>query len=173
MKHHSHEKPNHLLTWNLATRIAVVYPLGLSPKAPGTVGSLGGLAFAFILQKLSHLFPSFSLFIIIGGLLLLAGVSLWSIQETEKLWNTHDDGRIVIDEVLGQAIVSVFFPMDAFHLISAFALFRLFDISKPGLIGIADRQLPGAWGTLLDDVIAGIFALVLMALLSPLFGNVL
>lgn len=141
------------------------------PKAPGTWGSLLGIPLAYGIVYLSMLGGVWSLLITLGLLFLFTVFSLWVIARTEAHWQTHDDGRIVIDEVLGQAIVSCFFPFDLFHIISAFILFRLFDIFKPGPIGWADRKLPGAWGTLLDDVIAGIFAAIVLLGLSRLLQN--
>lgn len=151
-------KPSHI-AWNLPSLLAVAFPFGLMPKAPGTWGSLPGIAVAYgLAQGSASLNPSLPALPIVLGLLLLTALAWWSIDRTEKLWNTHDDGSIVIDEVLGQAIALAFFPFDALHLIVGFVLFRIFDIFKPGPIGWADEKLPGAWGTLLDDVIAGIFA---------------
>lgn len=145
--------------WNLPSLLAVAFPLGLMPKAPGTWGSLPGILVAYGLAKgSSALLPARPEIVCVVGLLLLTALAWWSIDRTEKLWSTHDDGSIVIDEVLGQAIALVFFPFDTFHIILGFVLFRIFDIFKPGPIGWADEKLPGAWGTLLDDVIAGIFA---------------
>ncbi|MBC7658673.1 MAG: phosphatidylglycerophosphatase A [Chitinophagaceae bacterium] len=167
MKQYAGEKPK-VPYWTFASRLAVVYPLGMLPKAPGTWGSLAGLPVAWLIAQSVQGLGDFSIPV---AVFLLCGVGLiswWSIDRTEKQWNTHDDGRIVIDEVLGQAIVSVFFPFDAFHMITAFAFFRFFDIFKPGPIGWADQKLPGALGTLLDDVIAGIFALALLTGVSAL-----
>ena len=159
--------------WTFASRLAVVYPLGMLPKAPGTWGSLAGIPVAYGIAMLVRDLGAFSE---VGAVILLAvlgGITWWSIDQTETQWHTHDDGRIVIDEVLGQAIASVFFPFDAFHIIAAFVLFRIFDIFKPGPIGWADEKLPGALGTLLDDVIAGIFAALVLAGVSALMRLVL
>ena len=82
---------------------------------------------------------------------------------------THDDQRIVIDEVIGQSIALSFCPPTFLSLILGFTLFRLFDITKPGPIGWADRRLPGAWGTLLDDVMAGIAAAISLNIIEAFF----
>lgn len=159
--------------WSVPSLIAVAYPLGMLPKAPGTWGSLAGLPLAFGIAKIAEGFAPHAWLVSILLLSVFGALSYWAIAKTEELWQTHDDGRIVIDEVLGQAIVSCFFPFDPFHLIAGFTLFRIFDISKPWLVGMADRNLPGALGTLIDDVIAGIFALIALLLLSALLGNIL
>lgn len=155
--------------WTFASLLAVVYPLGMLPKAPGTWGSLAGFPVAFGIAYAVRGLGAFSAITAVILLLLLGIITWWSIDRTERQWHTHDDGRIVIDEVLGQAIASVFFPFDAFHMIAAFVLFRIFDIFKPGPIGWADQKLPGALGTLLDDVIAGIFAGLVLAGVSALY----
>lgn len=150
------KKPAPLNVWS---SLAVVFPLGLAPKAPGTFGSLAGLPVGFLFFNLSDSWATRL------ALLVLLGLFSWLvIDRTEKFWNTHDDGRIVIDEVLGQAIPLTFFNGDWKIYLIAFVLFRFFDIVKPGPVGWADRKLPGAWGTLLDDVIAGIFAWWVMIL---------
>jgi phosphatidylglycerophosphatase A len=160
-----------LPAWSIFSLLAVAFPLGLLPKAPGTWGSLLGIPLAYGIAYASS-FGSSSSWLVSIGLLFLFGIfSLWVIDRTESQWQTHDDGRIVIDEVLGQAIASCFFPFDAFHILTAFLLFRIFDIYKPGPIGWADRRLPGAYGTLLDDVIAGIFAALALLPLSRLLQN--
>ncbi|RZA22616.1 MAG: phosphatidylglycerophosphatase A [Proteobacteria bacterium] len=157
--------------WNFFSLLAVAYPLGMLPKAPGTWGSLLGIPLAYGIVQVSALGGVWAFYITLMLLSLFTVFSLWVIARTEAYWQTHDDGRIVIDEVLGQAIVSCFFPFDLFHIIAAFILFRIFDIFKPGPIGWADRKLPGAWGTLLDDVIAGIFAALVLLGLSRLLQN--
>lgn len=168
------EKPKgDLPPWTLSSLLAVAFPLGILPKAPGTFGSLAGFPLAYGIVKIADMFPGFQLALVISLLTLFGILSYAIIQKTEAYWQTHDDGRIVIDEVLGQAIVSSFFPFDLIHMIAGFALFRLFDIWKPWLVGWADQKLPGAWGTLLDDVIAGVFALLVLLLLSELARNVL
>src|SRR5690606_6613229 len=88
-------------------------------------------------------------------LLLLSWFAFWSIQRAEAAWGTHDEGKIVIDEFAGQAIAVAFFTPSLSIFISGFILFRFLDIWKPSIIGQADEKLPGAWGTLVDDLIAG------------------
>jgi phosphatidylglycerophosphatase A len=82
-------------------------------------------------------------------------IAFWSIARTEFKWRTHDDSRIVVDEIVGQAIAVAFLPVSWTMLVACFALFRLLDIWKPLLIGWIDRNAPGAWGTLCDDLLAG------------------
>lgn len=147
----------------LSSFFATAYPLGFIPRAPGTWGSIPGLVLGSAIYYLSSLFDSYWAGILLSWTLLgaLLALSYWSIKATEAAWDSHDDKRIVIDEVLGQAIPIAFFAYNWIWLVSGFLLFRIFDIAKPGPIGWADRKLPGAWGTLLDDVLAGITVLLL------------
>lgn len=156
----------------LATLIATAGGLGFLPRAPGTFGSIGGLFLASSLRILlvetgfSHVeIMATGLLILVFGTL----IAIWSIRQVESHWNSHDDQRIVIDEVLGQAIPILALPISNFgQLFVLFVMFRALDIFKPGPIGWADR-LPGPWGTLLDDLIAGgIAALMAWPLLSYL-----
>lgn len=164
-----HSRP---LIHNFWTRIAVAYPFGLAPWAPGTFGSLPGLALGYGLYRLSHGLGSdhpWAPYAVAGVCIAaLVGFAWLVIDRTEKLWSTHDDGRIVIDEVVGQAIPLAFLGVDLLTLGLSFVIFRFLDIAKPGLIGWCDENLPGAWGTLLDDVLAGICTVPLVFALSSL-----
>jgi phosphatidylglycerophosphatase A len=89
---------------------------------------------------------------------LASWAALWCIARTEKAWRCHDDKSIVIDEVVGQMAVAIFLPPTMELYIAAFVLFRLFDIWKPGPVGWIDKNLHGAFATLLDDLLAAVFA---------------
>jgi phosphatidylglycerophosphatase A len=141
----------------VAVTLATTFGLGYLPKAPGTWGSLPGIPIAMICNEWSEtFFPSQPWTFL--GLLMLAfiALALWSISETERLWKTHDDRRIVIDETVGQTLALMWFAPDIILAILGFVIFRLLDIAKPGPIGWIDRQGPGAFGTLFDDVLAGL-----------------
>jgi phosphatidylglycerophosphatase A len=174
---------NQLLN-HFASSLAVGFGLGLMPRAPGTWGSLLGLPLAATIywladryfgsgpQVLAHLTAAgWSVAAVI--FILLIGISRWVIQRTEQLWQVHDDGRIVIDEVVGQAMCIAMFKPNFWVYLAGFALFRLLDISKPGLIGWADRELPGAWGTLLDDVLAGLIGAGIMVGIYEIYVKIL
>ena len=145
--------------------LATAYPLGYMPYAPGTWGSIPGL----VLGGLMYLFSSSlstSLYVqwLITASMLLAFslASFLIIKATETAWSSHDDKKIVIDEVVGQAIPVAFLPLSFIQFLVCFLLFRFFDILKPGPVGWADRRLGGALGTLLDDIIAGCLSLILV-----------
>lgn len=137
----------------LAHWLAVWFGAGLSPKAPGTVGSLAALPCAFGLVLLGG--P----FLLAAAALALLPLGVWA-AERETADGETDPGRVVIDEVCGQWIALI--PAAAFggpaEWLVAFLAFRALDILKPGPIGWADRTLHGGWGIMMDDVFAGLGA---------------
>ena len=161
----------------LAQMTATVAGVGYLRPAPGTWGSLAALPMAWAFHTL-------------GGLPLLALAvigtftkGIWATREMTRGSDDHDPSEIVIDEVAGQFIAllplsyaSWMHGIDILAMwpgwIAAFALFRLFDITKPGPIGRADRR-GDALGVMLDDVIAGIFAALGVILLAGLWHGVL
>lgn len=154
-------------TWY--TDVACLYPFGYAPKAPGTWGSLPGVVLGWFLFYLTqNKLPSFinPYFVAVIALSLIGFLSYWFIKKTEQFWDCHDDKKIVIDELIGQAIPLAFFADSWVYLLGSFLLFRFFDIVKPGPIGWIDKNLPGAWGTLLDDVLAGLVVLLFWLLLA-------
>jgi phosphatidylglycerophosphatase A len=139
---------------------AVGYGLGFAKKAPGTWGSLGGLVCGWLIFKSSiYLSGNYGAklfyFFVVILLLALSIFAFWSIRRAETAWATHDEGKIVIDEFAGQAIAVAFFSPNISVYVLGFLFFRILDIWKPSIIGQADEKLPGAWGTLVDDLIAG------------------
>ena len=149
------EKSSASVLAKTAILFSTAFGCGYSKKAPGTIGSIPGLLIGL---SISHFIPSYGGRAGIVGLIVL--LAIWAIHFTEKVWDTHDDQRIVIDEVAGQAIATAFLPVSIVGAVASFALFRFFDIWKPGPIGWADANLPGVWGTLIDDLIAGVFTAV-------------
>jgi phosphatidylglycerophosphatase A len=133
--------------------------LGYLPKAPGTWGSLPGLVLGALVFE-GGLFWSGTTkifyYVIVYSILTLW--AYWAIDRVERLLNIHDDGRFVVDEVVGQAIACSLIEPTILSLGVAFILFRVLDILKPGPVGYLDRMIPGAWGTLLDDLLAGLVA---------------
>ena len=133
--------------------LAVGFGTGYAKRAPGTVGSLIGLPLGYALTVPDWTFNSR-----IAAALLLCVVGFLITSRAERSLGIHDDPRIVMDEIVGQALTLMFLPFSVFNLLAGFALFRLFDIWKPGPIGYIDAYGPGAWGTFFDDVLAGIAA---------------
>ena len=144
----------------LARLVAAGFGAGLSPVAPGTAGSLVGLALgALLLQR--------SPWLLAAGTLTVTLIGLWAIcGATGQPWHSRsaedDPGWIVIDEVAGQMLALLALPRPAWPgLLAAFALFRTFDVAKPGPVGWADRQ-GGAAGIMADDILAGAGAAVIL-----------
>ncbi len=127
---------------------------GLSPFAPGTVGTVVALAFAMALLQYIDVSTLFLL------AFLISVIAVKEINKYEDEVGEHDSKEIVIDELAGMWIaISIcginqgnFFIMSAL----AFVYFRIFDIWKPSIIGKIDKNVKGGWGVMGDDIIAGI-----------------
>jgi phosphatidylglycerophosphatase A len=132
---------------------------GYAPRAPGTYGSLVGLILGSILLYFGH-GP------LVVGILIVSAGGVWAIGQ---VGGADDAGWIVIDEVAGQMIALLALPyLSLAGLVLAFALFRLFDITKWGPIGMLDRR-HDAWGVMGDDWVAGCFAFVSVFVILLLF----
>lgn len=138
--------------------LAFGFGSGAAPFAPGTFGTLVGVLFYWFLLALP-LLP----YLVVLLVLLLAGV--WLCHVTSRDMNVHDHPGIVWDEIVGYLITMIAAPAGYLWLFVGFVLFRLFDIWKPWPIKWIDRQVSGGWGIMLDDVLAGIFAFIVMQLL--------
>jgi phosphatidylglycerophosphatase A len=133
----------------LAIIIGTTFGSGFSPVAPGTVGSLVAVVALWLTP-----FPSTLIFSHIIVFLFFIGV--WVAAVCEKQWG-HDPGRVNWDEVVGMMISVLALPKTWPIYAAAFVLSRLFDIVKPFPANCAET-LPGGWGIMMDDVIAGIYA---------------
>lgn len=138
--------------------IATLAGTGFLPVAPGSWGSLLTLLLLYpVALKTGN--TGIAVAILTGSLL-----TLWTAEECENRWG-RDPGRVLIDEFSGQAVVLLFLPLsgspgaDPILLAAAFLFFRLFDILKP--FGIKQFQdFPSGFGILLDDLVAGLYALL-------------
>jgi len=134
---------------NAAEFLASGFYTGFSPKAPGTVGAFLGLLIGAALLLTGHL-P------LLFGVLVASGIGVWAIGASGGA--RTDPGWVVIDEIAGQMLAMLALGrVSLIGLILAFALFRLFDIWKPGPVRWADAQ-KNAWGVMGDDWIAGALA---------------
>ena len=129
---------------------------GLSPKAPGTVGSFVSLIIGLFLLEFLHVSTLFLL------ALLITVVAIKQIDIYEKEVGAHDGKEIVIDELAGMWITLAICGINSSNILFmaplAFIFFRLFDIWKPSIIGKIDRDIKGGLGVMGDDVLAGIAA---------------
>ena len=130
---------------------------GYLPKAPGTWGSaLGVVIWIGLAQLRAGTYWS------IVGVLFVVGVI--SAGAAEKIVDRGDPGLVVIDEIVGQLITLGLAPLHPWACLSGFVLFRLFDIFKPFPIGWIDQHFHGGVGIMLDDVVAGCYALAVLQL---------
>lgn len=136
---------------------------GLSPKAPGTMGSLLALVCGVLIVRYISLETLF-----LGAVLLtLAGIK--EINHYEASGGEHDDKSIVIDEVVGMWLALVLSSTSWIQIGLSFLFFRLFDIWKPSLIGKIDAHVKGGLGVMGDDILAGIIAGICSAGVYQLF----
>lgn len=135
--------------------LSLGFGTGLAPKAPGTFGTLVGVALYWLLCSLQL---SLALYIAVTVLCFVVGV--WICGYTAKALGVHDHPAIVWDEVVGYLITMTFAPSDWYWMLAGFLLFRLFDIWKPWPIRVIDRGVHGGFGIMLDDVLAGVYAAI-------------
>ncbi len=128
---------------------------GYLPGAPGTWGSLAGVLLWLAVGRLA-LAPYLAM------LLSLLVIGVIAAGAAEKIVDRPDPGLVVIDEIAGQLIVLTGAPLQLPVLIAAFVLFRFFDILKPFPAGWLDRHIHGGPGIMLDDVVAGLYGLLVL-----------
>jgi phosphatidylglycerophosphatase A len=151
------QSPRVVLTHPLGW-IASAFGVGLAPWAPGTFGSLAALLPWYL--WLRELPPSIYLAVVALAFALGVVAAHWVIGKTK----IEDPSVVVWDEVVGQWLTLFLAPPGWFWPLAGFALFRLFDIWKPWPVRWADRQLHGGFGAMLDDLLAGAYALLVMQL---------
>jgi phosphatidylglycerophosphatase A len=132
--------------------------LGCSRRAPGTFGTLAGIPAFYLIAP----GPAWGAILIWGTVLLLA---LWSCAYAGRHFGVVDDGRIVIDELIGYLTAVMFLPFSWSTAIIAFVLFRFFDIFKIFPASWFDTRMKNAFGVVLDDVVAGIYAGLVLRLI--------
>tara|TARA_B100000029_G_C17358949_1_gene881820 strand:+ start:411 stop:875 length:465 start_codon:yes stop_codon:yes gene_type:complete len=149
---------------NISTILSTWFGVGYIPIMPGTAGSLVALPIAWIIiESLGH---AWFLAILLSVLLLGIFVS----DQCRKRYKEKDPSRIVIDEVVGQWVSVLFLAPDILYYSVGFVLFRFFDILKPWPISWVDQHIENGLGIMLDDVLAGIFSLIILAIAFWLFG---
>ncbi len=147
--------PGHLLSFGFGS--------GLAPVAPGTFGTLAAVPFyllaATVFNPLSYA--------LVTLLVCLLGVYLCG--RTTRALGVHDHGAIVWDEFAGLFVTMLFITPSLFTVILGFGLFRLFDIVKPWPISVIDSRVKGGVGVMLDDIIAGVYAGIILHLIVYFF----
>ncbi len=144
-----------------ANFVALGAGLGLAPKAPGTAGTLLGIP---LLLLMPH-----SLWAYMAVLFVLFVVGVWCCDVCAKHLGVHDHGGIVWDEVVGYLLTMAALPRSIAWIVAGFIVFRLFDVLKPWPISWVDRQVHGGLGIMLDDVLAALFAWIVLQLAVRLF----
>jgi phosphatidylglycerophosphatase A len=137
---------------------------GYLPKAPGTWGSILGVAIWFGLRNLmlNHYLAVIGILFFVGTI--CAGAA-------EKIVDRGDPGLVVIDEIVGQLIALIAVPFNPLAVGAGFILFRIFDIVKPFPINWLDQHIHGGLGIMLDDVVAGCYALLVLQLGYRFFSS--
>ena len=129
--------------------------LGYAPIAPGTFGTIGAVLFYYCLTFFySGIIPTL---VLLGLAIFFTLLGTWSTQQVIPLWG-EDPSRVVMDEFVGYLITMILVPISWKYMIIGFVLFRFFDILKPLGVRYIDLNVKGAWGVMLDDVLAGIYA---------------
>lgn len=131
---------------------------GLFPRMPGTMGTVVGVGLYLLLPEAVLL--DWKIYLTLILICLITGMFLCAY--TAKALNVHDHPGIVWDEIVGYFITMFMVPKEWTWILIGFVLFRIFDIFKPWPISLADKRLRGGLGIMLDDVIAGIFALIII-----------
>lgn len=123
---------------------------GYSPKAPGTMGSLAAVPFAWLMAAS---WGQHTLIIAAAVVFALGWAAAHATEEARR-----DPGWVVVDEVAGQWLTLAFVPPDIILYAIGFVLFRLFDIFKPWPVRTLEQKVPGALGVMVDDIAAALYA---------------
>jgi phosphatidylglycerophosphatase A len=143
--------PNHFFAFGFGS--------GLAPIAPGTFGTLAAIPVYWLIQDLA--LPLYLLWLAVTFAL-----GVYWCDRSSKALGVHDHGGIVWDEMVGYWITMLLAPAGWLWMLIGFMLFRIFDIVKPWPIGWLDRRVGGGFGIMIDDVLAGIYALIILQLLA-------
>ncbi len=142
--------------------LAFGFGSGAAPKAPGTFGTLAAIPVFLLLAFL----PLWAYLVV---LVLAFALGVYLCGQASKDMGVHDHGGIVWDEFVGFWITMIALPVHWAWIIAGFVLFRFFDIIKPWPIGWLDKRVHGGLGIMIDDVIAGIFALAILQVAYQVF----
>ncbi|MBF0624134.1 MAG: phosphatidylglycerophosphatase A [Magnetococcales bacterium] len=150
----------------MALFLATLGGVGRWPGAPGTWGTLVTVPLCALLQEGGFL-------VLAGALGVLTVVGLWAADVASRHLGHNDPREVVIDEAAGYLVTMLWAPPGWLWLALGFGLFRLFDIWKPWPVNWLDRRLHGGWGIMADDLAAGVYGALILALLErwgPLGG---
>ena len=125
---------------------------GLSPVAPGTIGTLFAIPVYLVLV-------SFNTVVYVSCIVILFIAGCWACKQTAEALRVHDHPGIVIDEIVGYLVTMLFVPLAWHWVLAGFLLFRVFDVWKPWPVSLADRHVTGGIGIMLDDLLAALYSL--------------
>ena len=140
--------PVHFLAFGLGS--------GSAPCAPGTFGTAAAIPVYLLLVH----FLAWPVYAIVVVVMFVFGV--WLCDRTERDIGVHDHSGIVWDEIVGFLLTMTALPRSGLWVIAGFCLFRLFDIWKPWPVRQADRHIKGGLGIMLDDILAALYALLVL-----------
>jgi phosphatidylglycerophosphatase A len=147
----------------LIKQAATVLGIGFFPVAPGTAGTLAGIPLFFIFSAFP--WPVYLLFLVT-----FTCAAVYLAQAAENIFSEKDPSCIVIDEVVGFLWTMFYIPPTLVCIFSGFILFRFFDIVKPFPVRSLQDKLPGGYGVVGDDVMAGIYANIALRFLIKFWG---
>ncbi len=133
--------------------LAFGFGSGLVPFAPGTFGTLAAIPLYLLMQHLP-------LAVYLALLVVICVAGIWICGKSSQMLGVHDHSGIVWDEFAGYLVTMIAAPNHWVWMLAGFVLFRLFDIWKPWPISLLDKKVQGGLGIMLDDIVAGLFALL-------------
>jgi phosphatidylglycerophosphatase A len=142
--------------------LATGFGVGYSPVAPGTLGTLIAIPIYYFVSEIPS--PIYKI-----TLIAFLFLSVWISENAERFFRKKDDQRIVIDEVIGFLITMLWVPKTVLFVIIGFFLFRFFDILKPFPIRRLEKGFKRGFGVVLDDVVAGVYANIILQIISSYF----
>ncbi|RKV11809.1 phosphatidylglycerophosphatase A family protein [Helicobacter pylori] len=137
--------------FSLRTCFLTLFFSGYSKKAPGTIGSL----VALLLGLPILIFSANTLFL---GAIFIGLIAIAQIDKEEEETKRHDSSYIVIDELVGMWLAMAISGLSLAGVVLSFIFFRIYDITKPSLIGRIDKEVKGGLGVVADDALAGVLA---------------
>ncbi|MCQ2688275.1 phosphatidylglycerophosphatase A [Helicobacter pylori] len=149
--------------FNLRTCFLTLFFSGYSKKAPGTIGSL----VALLLGLPVLIFSANTLFL---AAVFIGLIAIAQIDKEEEESKIHDSSHIVIDELVGMWLAMAISGLSLAGVVLSFIFFRIYDITKPSLIGKIDKEVKGGLGVVADDALAGILAGLSVLLVIHILG---
>jgi phosphatidylglycerophosphatase A len=147
--------------------LALGFGSGLVPKGPGTAGTVAAIPLYLLMAPLP-----LATYLVLVALLFVIGVPI--CEHAARRMGVHDHPAIVWDEIVGYLATMIFAPSGWPWIVAGFVLFRVFDIAKPWPIRTLDRKVGGGFGIMIDDLLAAVFAALVLQLLivfvAPLFA---